>query len=135
MRAHFPHKNQKELYVIILDFKKAFDKCHIPTLLSKLDKKGIGGKLLKVIADMYTDAHASLQINDTLGQRFKVTRGVSQGCVLSPLFFDIYLDDLLERFRESGLGVPIHCLLLNAFGFADDLALIASDKETVSKLS
>jgi hypothetical protein len=65
---------------------------------------------------------------------FEVTRGVAQGCVISHLFFNIYLDDLLTRFRD-GLGVPVGCTLLNAFSFADDLALIAQNKQTVFKFS
>ena len=43
------------------------------------------------------------------------------------------LGDLLRRFRDSGLGVPIHCTLFNDFPFADDLALIAEDEDTIKK--
>ena len=114
-----------------LDFTKAFDRCHIPTLLRKLEKKGVGGRLLRAIEGMYTDAYAMIQVNNTLGKPFRVERGVAQGCSLSPLLFNLYLDDLLQTFRESRKGVPVGCTLLNSFSFADDLALLAPNKATV----
>ena len=33
------------------------------------------------------------------GRIFPVRRGVAQGCVLSSLLFNIYVDDLLQRIR------------------------------------
>mgnify|MGYP001604958586 CR=1 FL=1 len=77
---------------------------------------------------MYTDAEAKLFINGKLSEPFKVTRGVAQGCPLSPLFFDIYIDDLLREFRDNDLGVPIGQLIQGPESFADDLALIAEDE-------
>jgi len=77
---------------------------------------------------MYTDTEAQLFINGKTGPRFKVTRGVAQGCVLSPIFFDIYMDDLLQKFRDEKLGVPVGQLIQGPSSFADDLALIAPNK-------
>ena len=82
---------------------------------------------------MYTDTEAQLYINGKLGQAFQVNRGVAQGCVLSPLLFDIYIDDLLEDFRKEGLGVPIGQFIQGASSFADDLALIALDQKMVQQ--
>ena len=73
-------------YVIVVDFSKAFDRCHIATLLEKLSRKKVKGKLLRLIKDLYTDSEAQLFINGKSGPAFEVTRGVAQGCVLSPLF-------------------------------------------------
>ena len=83
-----------------------------------------------MIKDLYTDSEAQLFINGKSGPAFEVTRGVAQGCVLSPLFFDVYLDDLLSKFRQRGLGVPIGQIIHGASSFADDLALVAPDKQT-----
>ena len=68
-------------------------------------------------------------INGKLSESFNVTRGVAQGCPLSPLFFDIYIDDLLKEFRDQGLGVPVGQLIQGPESFADDLALIAEDQK------
>ena len=75
-----------------------------------------------------------LDINNSLGRKFKIEKGVAQGCVLSPLFFNIYIDDLLARFRECPSGVELENLKLNAFSFADDLVLVANKKEELSQL-
>jgi len=84
--------------------------------------------LLRLIKDMYTDCEAQLCINGKTSSSFKVTRGVA-----SPLFFDIYLDDLLARFREEGLGIPLGSVMHGASSFADDLALIAADKQAAER--
>jgi len=119
--------------LLVADFSKAFDTCHIPTLLEKLAKYGIRGQLLRVIADMYTNANARMCVNGILGDQIEVTNGVAQGCVLSPVFFTIYIDELLIKFRESGLGVPIGALIQSALSFADDLILASPDDSTSEK--
>jgi len=120
-------------YIIVIDFSKAFDRCHISTLLRKMARKNIKGKMLRIIQSMYTGAEAQMYINGKLGSPFEVTRGVAQGCVLSPTFFDIYIDDLLQCFREAGLGVPVGQFIQGPLSFADDLALIAPDLQGAKK--
>lgn len=122
-----------EAQLIIADFTKAFDTCHIPTLLKKLAKYGLRGNLLRVIASMYAGSNARMYINGMLGKRIEVTNGVAQGCVLSPLFFTIYIDELLIEFRKSGLGISIGALIQNTMSFADDLILASPDTHTSKK--
>jgi len=45
----------------------------------------------------------------------------------------IYIDELLIKFRESGLGVLIGALIQSALSFADDLILASPDDSTSEK--
>jgi len=78
----------------------------------------------------------NLRVNVVIDEPFPVTRGVAQGCVslLSPLFFAVYVDDLLQEFRESGIDIDMAKYILNALAFADDLAMLAVDHCTAKKL-
>ena len=45
---------------------------------------------------------------------------------LSPLLFTLYIDMLFIRLQDLGLGLPCWSnILLESFGYADDVALVA----------
>ena len=75
---------------------------------------------------MYTNVVAHLSINGKRRTKFKFARGVAQGFTLSPLLFDVYIDDLLREFRDQELGVPVGQIIQGPQSFADDLVLIAT---------
>ena len=56
---------------------------------------------------------------------FSMSNGVLQGVVLSPVLFTTYFDQLFERLRASGIGCHVGKLYAGAFGYADDVALLA----------
>jgi len=51
--------------------------------------------------------------------------GVKQGGIFSPIFFCIYLDGLLAKLHNSGLGCYIGYEIVGALAYADDLTLLA----------
>ena len=48
--------------------------------------------------------------------------------MLSPAFFPIYIEDLLQRLRGLGVGCHIGDQFLGAAGFADDIVLLAPSR-------
>ena len=58
-------------------------------------------------------------------QLFSLNNGVKQGGVLSPILFSIYIDSLLQKLKDSGLGCHVGRTFAGAFDYADDLALIS----------
>ena len=60
---------------------------------------------------------------------FKVKNGVRQGAILSPSLFCVYLDTLLSHLRDAGVGCHIGGTFLGAFGYADDVTLLAPSRQ------
>ena len=56
-----------------------------------------------------------------------LTRGVKQGDCLSPLLFNLMLDELPDELPDH-IRVEIGGCKINALGFADDIILLASSK-------
>ena len=65
---------------------------------------------------------------------FKILNGVKQGGVISPLLFSCYIDNLFTQLQHSGLGCHVGSLYAGAFGYADDIALLASSLQCLKQM-
>ena len=62
---------------------------------------------------------------------FSVKNGVRQGAILSPSLFCVYLDTLLSQLRDAGVGCHMGGQFLGAFGYADDVLLLAPSRQAL----
>ncbi len=99
--------NKKQVDMVYLDFKKAFNSVSHNELLYKLWRMGITGNLwcwFRCNRSHYTSM---------LSEKLPVISGVPHGSVLGPLLFIVYVNDIPESINYS------HCFL-----FADDAKIL-----------
>ena len=123
MIANLSGIKKKKLTCIILfiDFQKAFDSVHLPTRMTKLNKLGVQGRILKLLHSFLFDRKVKLKVNDFIGEPILCSMfGLPQGSVLSPLLFIIYVADMTDE-MPLWLKERLCC-----YKFADDGTLLVA---------
>jgi hypothetical protein len=92
---------KKKLFTYFIDFRKAFDAVDRNILLSKLLEKGINGKFFEVIEYMYQNTFYKVKTESGLTEPILGNIGIKQGDNLSPLLFDIFIDDITKIFSDD----------------------------------
>ena len=68
------------------------------------------------------------------GDLFQVCTGTKQGGVISPRIFTMYMDDLISRLRERGVGCHLIKVFVACLFYADDLCLIAPSRGAMQEM-
>ena len=59
-------------------------------------------------------------------QSFKIKKGVRQGCVLYPVFFNMYSEELINEALQDETGLAVNGVIINNIRLADDTVLLAN---------
>ena len=130
---HIQH--QQSLYHVFIYFKKAFDKVWHAALWATMKKYNIGSKLVRTIEHLYDNATSAVIFNSSIGDWFRTTVGVRQGCLLSPTLFNIFLERIMTDALENHQGtVSIGGRTITNFRFADDIDGLAGDEQELVNL-
>ena len=118
-----------------MDFKKAFDRVWHTALWATMKKYNISTNLIQVIKNFYNKATSAVLFNSSIGDWFRTTVGVRQGCPLSPTLFNIFLErimtDALEDHEDT---VSIGGRTMTILRFANDIDGLAGEEEELANL-
>ena len=79
---------------------------------------------------MYTNSKFAVKKNNVMSKLGDYKKGVRQGDGLSPLLFNVYINDIDQIFDESTSNpVVLESTKLNCLIYADDLLLLSESKE------
>ncbi len=127
-------KLKRDTFTAFIDFRKAYDFINRDKLWKRLTETGVCGKMLLAIESLYSSVSSCIRINSYNTDWFEVHTGLRQGCILSPLLFNMYINDLALYLKSLNVGVSISdeivCILL----YADDIVLIAESAEDLQIL-
>lgn len=97
-------QEQKQHLLLQLDQQKAFDRVDHEYLWKVLEHQGIPVPFVHFVRSAYLGAKISISVKGTMGDPLRVTRGVRQGCPLSPLLYVLALEPLLKSIkRDKGI--------------------------------
>ena len=86
----------------------------------------ISANLVCTIGQLYDNAYSPVQMNGSIGERFRTTVRVRQGCLLSPTLFNIFLERIMSDALEEHDGkVSIGGRNITNLRFADDIDALA----------
>ena len=126
-------KNGKVLFAAFIDFKKAYDTVDRSLLIKRIQDLGINGIFLKNLESMYKKTEYLLQYKNGHLDPISSNLGLKQGCPLSPMLFNLYIDDVCEIFDNDCDPLPLRDKLINHFLYADDLVLLSQTKEGLQR--
>ena len=82
-------------------------------------------RFISLISAMYHGLTSAVRLSDGITPFFESFIGLRQGCNLSPMLFNIFLNDLTEIFDEKCCPVMIGNQNLNCLLYANDLLLLS----------
>ena len=97
--------------LLLVDFEKAFDSVVHKALAQLMTTVGVHATVVELVADLYTDVKVFPVVHGQTRRSFSLMRSVRQGCPLSPLLFNLYLEPILRIIRSlrNPQGTPFLC--------------------------
>jgi hypothetical protein len=111
-----------------IDLAKAFDRIEWHFIASALARKGLHDHFINLVHACISSPTFFVIINGQSYGHFKSSRGIRQGCHLSPYLFvlgvnelSLALQDAMQANRLSGISLGPNCPPIHSIMFADDL--------------
>ena len=128
-------QHHQDLYHVFIDFKKAFDRVWHAAFWATMKKYNISTNLIQVIKNFYSKVTSAVLFNSSVGDWFRTTVEVRQGCPLSPTLFSIFLERIMtDALEDHEVTVSIGGRTITNLRFADDIDGLAGEEEELANL-
>lgn len=122
------------VFACFLDLSKAFERvCH-KILINKLYDNNVPDFLVNILKTILINGTARVNFNDCFTDKWKLSRGVRQGGVLSAFLFIFYIDEILFKVFNIQTGCNIGITRVNILAYADDIVLISPSRSGLQLL-
>ena len=121
--------------ILFLDQEKAFDRVDWGFMLATLKATGFGPSFVSWVELFYLEVRGAVNVNGHLTPFFRLSRGVRQGCPLSPLLYvlvaEVFAVNLRSNPRIQGITFPGVASVSPIIQYADDTSLVLSSDDSI----
>ena len=131
-----PFPEQKNIYLCVIDYAKAFDSVVHNKLWKILQEMRIPDHLICLMRNLYAGQEATVRTGRGTTDWFQIGKGIHQGYILSPCLFNVYAKYIMRNagLDETQAGNKIAGRNINNLRHADDTTLMAESDEELKSL-
>ena len=127
-------KKNQDTFIGFVDLEKAFDNVKWCKMFEILRKIGISYRERRVIHSMYKNQEGIIRVGDQ-ERSARIKKGLRQGCSLSSLLFNIYIEQAMTEIKERfETGVKIHGERISMIRFADDITILSESEDGLQEV-
>ncbi|KAL1445907.1 hypothetical protein WDU94_015575 [Cyamophila willieti] len=128
-------EKDKDIFMTFIDYEKAFDNVNHVKLIQILHSINIPLADIRLIEKLYWGQRGKVKTSAGLSEDFTIIKGVRQGCIISPVLFNIYVEQIIkESIAQEPHGILVNNRLVNNLRYADDLVLLSSSLDGLKTL-
>src|SRR6266478_2252790 len=137
-------KQGKNLIGGFIDIKKAYDMVDREKLFDIMISEGIQDAWVELLKDVYTDNEIFIKIGKQESDKFRIDRGLRQGCPTSTVCFLMYYERVARKVWESEKGFAIEYIerttgqiagmRIPFLLFADDMLILAGSNRELEEM-
>ena len=127
-------KERTDVYMVTFDASAAFDKINTYGLLSKLVDKGVPFNVVETLLSWFGKKYAYVRLNECYSDYIEINSGIKQGGLMSPILYNVYVDELMKILMKSELGYTLGGRSYCALFYADDITLLRGSISKMQKM-
>lgn len=130
----FYRSKGSSVYVCFMDASKAFDRVNHTLLFRKMLERNMPNAIVRILHVWYACQQFYVKWGSEVSSFFLVTNGVRQGGILSPVLFNLYVNELSENLCSKAIGCHFNSVCYNHLMYADDTVLLAPSPKALQTL-
>ena len=121
-------------FIVFIDYSKAFDRVSHIQMFNILNDMGFPRHIVAMMQALYEKQSAIVRWNGSHTKPFFIEKGVRQGCILSPLLFCAYTEQVMREAEITESGAVIGGRSISNLRYADDTALCGKSPQEINNI-
>jgi hypothetical protein len=131
------NKKKKNSQISFLDVKGAYDTVDRTLLWRKVKMMIRDVKIFNCIKNLFSNNELTIVLNNEKSDRIKLNIGITQGSIMAPILYNIFMSDLEKQISKTNIGLDVEMYGKKKIGiiqYADDIVLLAQNRIGMNKL-